>query len=293
MEHAEAWQKLVHVCQRWRNIIYGSPRHLNLHLFCSSDTPLRENAGWPEFPLILHYFIIPEDFDDLDVLRALEHPDRVHYIYIDIQHLEMRPSDSTAYAVLAEMEAPFPTLTHLDFTAPYPASGQPYWDLTDQFLGGSAPCLRHIHLDTVSFRALPALLSSARGLVCLEFITPGDSDSYIPPEAMIGGLAGLTSLRTLCIDFLPSNDEPSDSDSDPEKEKIKLPADPSIRAALPSLTGFDFRGKSEYLEALIAQIDSPRVEVVTVDYLTSGKMSSASENKLSIITGIIKLSKVA
>jgi hypothetical protein len=60
-----------------------------------------------------------------------------------------------------------------------------------------------------------------------------------------------------------------DSDEEPEKEKIKLPADhPQIRAALPSLTWFDFTGVSEYLEALIAQIDSPQVEVVTIDYLT-------------------------
>ena len=267
MEHAEAWQNLVHVCQRWRNIIYGSPRHLNLHLFCSLETPFRENACWPKFPLILDYHIIPEEDDD-DVICALEHPDRVRYINISIEHLDIRPSDSMAHAMLGAMLVPFPALTHLDLTAPYPPDGKPHLDLTDEFLGMSAPRLQHIHLHGVSFPALPALLSSARSLVCLELSTLVHGDSYIPPEAMIGGLAGLTSLMALSINFLPSDDEPSHSDEEPEKEKIKLPAGPPIRAELPALMGFDFTGENEYLEALIAQIDSPRVEVVTVDYLT-------------------------
>jgi hypothetical protein len=205
MEHAEEWKSLVHVCQRWRNIIYGSPRHLNLHLFCSPETPFRENAGWPEFPLILDYTITPEEDDD-DIILALEHPDRVRRIDISIKHLDIRPSDSMAHVMLWAMQVPFPALTHLDFTAPY-SYGEPHFDLTDEFLGGSAPRLQHIHLHRVSFPALPALLSSARGLVCLElYNTPVDGDSYIPPEAMIGGLAGLTNLRTLCIQFLPSDE---------------------------------------------------------------------------------------
>src|SRR5258708_3256825 len=29
------WQLLVQVCQRWRQIICGSPRYLHLHLYCS------------------------------------------------------------------------------------------------------------------------------------------------------------------------------------------------------------------------------------------------------------------
>jgi hypothetical protein len=29
-EEIEVWQTLVHVCQRWRNLVLGSPRRLNL-----------------------------------------------------------------------------------------------------------------------------------------------------------------------------------------------------------------------------------------------------------------------
>jgi hypothetical protein len=29
----ESWQSLVHVCRRWRCLVFGSPRRLNLRLF--------------------------------------------------------------------------------------------------------------------------------------------------------------------------------------------------------------------------------------------------------------------
>lgn len=39
---AEAWQTPVHVCRRWRSVIFESPRRLNpsLQLVCKSETNL-------------------------------------------------------------------------------------------------------------------------------------------------------------------------------------------------------------------------------------------------------------
>jgi hypothetical protein len=34
------WHNLVHVCRRWRTLVFGSPHHLNLRLFCSGWTPV-------------------------------------------------------------------------------------------------------------------------------------------------------------------------------------------------------------------------------------------------------------
>ena len=31
----EEWQTLVHVCRRWRGLVLGSPRRLNLRLWCT------------------------------------------------------------------------------------------------------------------------------------------------------------------------------------------------------------------------------------------------------------------
>ena len=32
----DAWRALVHVCRRWRSVVFGSPRRLNLRLSCTS-----------------------------------------------------------------------------------------------------------------------------------------------------------------------------------------------------------------------------------------------------------------
>ena len=38
----EEWQTLVHVCRRWRSVVFGSPHRLNLRLVCSAKTPARD-----------------------------------------------------------------------------------------------------------------------------------------------------------------------------------------------------------------------------------------------------------
>ena len=84
-EHMKAWQGLVHVCRRWRQIIYASPLYFNLQLYCANHTPFVKKVGrWPEFPLVVRYHI-PEDEDDL--IAALKHPDRIHRVDLDITSL--------------------------------------------------------------------------------------------------------------------------------------------------------------------------------------------------------------
>ena len=44
----EEWQMLVHVCQKWRYIVFRSPLRLNLRILCSAGTSVREKlALWP------------------------------------------------------------------------------------------------------------------------------------------------------------------------------------------------------------------------------------------------------
>ena len=50
----EGWQLLVHVCRRWRNVVFGSPRRLNLQLRCTHETPVKDKLDvWPSLPLII------------------------------------------------------------------------------------------------------------------------------------------------------------------------------------------------------------------------------------------------
>ncbi|KAI9431560.1 hypothetical protein H4582DRAFT_2062637 [Lactarius indigo] len=51
------WYELVHVCTRWRRIIFGSPRRLDLLLICTRGTPVRRSLGcWPAFPIAIDFY---------------------------------------------------------------------------------------------------------------------------------------------------------------------------------------------------------------------------------------------
>ena len=39
------WLILAHVCQRWRRIIFASPRRLDLYLSCICGTPVQTESG--------------------------------------------------------------------------------------------------------------------------------------------------------------------------------------------------------------------------------------------------------
>ena len=53
-EHVEMWQALVHVCRRWRTIVFGSPLRLDLALVCTAKTPARDTLDvWPPLPLVI------------------------------------------------------------------------------------------------------------------------------------------------------------------------------------------------------------------------------------------------
>jgi hypothetical protein len=280
--HAREWQSLVQVCQRWQQIIYGSPRYLDLHIHCSNRTPFRKNLGrWPEFPLTVNYTICPYGDGDVDVddlIAALEQPERVHRI-----NLTITSSDSRVYEVLEKMKVPFPALTHLDLTGPdqkYDTKHDKGVALPHDFLGESAPCLQHLLFDAICFQELPKLLLSTCGLVSLQLMDipwiPGFYDyyGYISPEAMVGGLAGLTRLRTLCIKYR----YPQDPEEGPETGRHP---EPSMRGVLPALTGFEFMGESKYLEDLVARIDMPSVEDIEIEYF----LSEAEVRQLSQFIG--------
>lgn len=36
---SDEWQRLVHVCLRWRNVVFASPHRPNLQLLCTNKRP--------------------------------------------------------------------------------------------------------------------------------------------------------------------------------------------------------------------------------------------------------------
>ncbi len=72
----EGWHTLVHVCRRWRNVVFASPRRLDLRLLCTPTTSVKEMREiWPEFPIVVYCNATAEGEDD--VIDALELNDRV------------------------------------------------------------------------------------------------------------------------------------------------------------------------------------------------------------------------
>ena len=231
----EAWQSLVHVCQRWRTLVFGSPRRLDLKLYCSSKTPAKDTLDiWPALPLIIDSNLT---LLSNNIIAALEQSDRVCRV-------SLRLTSRKLEEVLAPMRVPFPELTHL-----WLWSNDEPPVIPDSFLGGSAPRLRILYLNSFSFPGLPKLLLSATQLVRLDLDHIPHS-GYISPQAMVAPLSGLSRLEILFLQFRSPQ-------SRPHWESQSLPT--PRRSILPALIEFRFKGVAEYLEELVTRIDSPQL----------------------------------
>jgi hypothetical protein len=226
-----AWYRLVHICQRWRNLIFASPIHLNLHVHCNEKTPVRDMLHiWPPLPISIY----SNKYDVVDnLIAALEHRDRVRRIFI-----VPRSSDLERFATV--MQESFPALTQLDLWAHKPAPALP-----DTFLGGSAPHLQFLHLWRIPFPGLPKLLLTTNELLELH-LESIPRTGYFSPETIVPALSNLTRLRILDIGFASPASRPPQSTRRPP---------PQTRTVLPSLTELFLQGDSEYVEGLITLID--------------------------------------
>ena len=229
------WYTLVHVCRKWRNVVFGSPRRLKLRLCCTARTPVRETIdAWPLLPIFV-WGSGHETWGVDNISAALEHNDR-------IRHLDLKDFPSSQMErVFTAMQQPFPKLHYLVLYSQSETEVVPAL-----FLGGSAPRLRLLQLESIPFPGLPKLLLSATHLVELILFDIPHS-GYFSPEAIVTGLSALTSLRFLRIDFKSPRSRP---------DRRRRPP-PLTRTLLPALTSFMFQGASEYLDDLVARIDAP------------------------------------
>ena len=179
-----------------------------------------------------------------NIIAALEHNDRINKIEFwdfSLFHLEQ---------AFAAMRKPFPSLTKLavNFFSERAALVVP-----DLFLSGSAPLLRSLRLRCTRFQPqiLRNLLLSTTNLVELRiWKIPGSG--FISPEAMVVCLSTLTRLEEFELGF-----------RSPHIWRSRhLPS--STHCVLPALTSLLFNGCYEYLDHLIAPIDSPLLDNLDV-----------------------------
>jgi hypothetical protein len=249
----EWWQPLVHVCRRWRGLIFGSRCRLNLRLYYTLRSVTRKTLDvWPALPLlIMNDNISGNDDKPLvmdDLTCALEHSNRICQINLDLYSL----TTSQFEKVWTAMQVPFPELTALTLdSSRSPSETAPVIPVPDSFLGGSAPRLRLLTLLGIPFPGLQRLLLSATHLVQLH-LSGVPHSGYISPEEMVTCLSVLTSLERLFLLF-------ESPQSSPDQESGRYSPPLPTRSVLPALTVFSFKGVNEYLEDLLARIDAPRL----------------------------------
>ena len=240
----ESWQSLVHVCRRWRNLVFESPRRLDLQLVCTAETRVKEILDiWPALPLIVKGDVVVSSRMD-NVISALEQTNRVRQVDLYLEAWQLA-------VVLESMQVSFSELTNLRL-----------WSLgatqviPDSFLGGSAPRLRILHFYSIPFPGLPKLLLTATHLVQL-YLHCIPHSGYISPKAMATLISVLSRLESLHLEF------PSPLSRPDLESRIQSPSE---RSVLPALHEFCFKGFTEYLEEFVTHIDTPGLDRMEITF---------------------------
>ena len=241
----------MHICRRWRRIVFSSQRSLHLRLFCTPGTPVLETLSlWPALPIVVQYGgslvsnpPVPEDEDN--VMAALKQSNRVDSISLTVTKPLLKR--------LSAIRRTFSELENLVLLCgddiPLTVSSK----LSSAFRWG--PRLRNLHLSRVAIPALPRLLFLSTALVDLQ-LHEISNVGYITPEAFASALSGMSHLQILSLHFLSSA---------PYPDFVRLPP-PSERATLLSLRKLKYQGTSEYLDSLAARIDAPQLGNIGITF---------------------------
>ena len=240
-QETEEWQTLVHVCRRWRSVVFASPRRLNLRLVCTPETPARDMLDvWPSLPLLVWDSLSAHSTEGVDdIIAVLERSKRVVEINL------FQADNSDLEEVLAAMQVPFPELTVLLLRS----SDGKVSALPDSFLGGSAPRLQSFTLFRIPFPGLSKFLLSTTHLFSL-YLDNIPHSGYISPKEIVTALSTCASLAELTLVFESPRSRP---------HWASRPPPPVTRSVLPALMSFAFKGVGEYLDDVVARIDTPQL----------------------------------
>ena len=236
------WHRLALVCRRWRHVISVSPRRLDLRILCERRRSIKNILGfWPTLPIAVRYDAHSESKRMFGtIMAALNHPDRLCDINLNVT------SSMTGPVVRMVPKSPCQTLERIQIRVK-DATG-PSILIHDAFLGGSAPHLREIELDGISFPFLEIrrVLSSTDNLTELH-LSKIPHAAYFSPDDLVSGLSTLVQLKSLTVDFhSPASSPPFGTTRQPPES-----------TTLPPLSSFNFHGTSEYLDDFVSRINLP------------------------------------
>jgi hypothetical protein len=157
----EAWQTLVHVCRRWRRLVLGIPRRLNMRLFCTPETPARGTLDvWPALPLIVAGNVTSSSGTD-NVIAALGQSNRVCQVFL------LGLAGRQLEKVLAAMEVRFPEMTVMQLSShdETPAVIRSWMDLPR--VCNSSPWIAFLFRDCPDYSCLLLTLSSFGSIMSL------------------------------------------------------------------------------------------------------------------------------
>ena len=245
---AWGWVMLMQVCRRWRQVVLGSPRRLNLRLVCTRTTPVTRLLDiWPPFPITVW---LPPTLPAVDkngvenIIAAFECRDRISNIVI---YYIRGPELKTLVNLLCE---PLPVLTRFYLHS----SDESVPVLPETFLGGSAPRLQSFQLTGIPFPSFPKFILHFTHIVLL-LLSDIPKSGYISPEVMATSLTALPHLKLLSIGF-----------RSPPSGLLQLSPPHLTRVTLPALSYLIFSGASEYFEDFVARIDTPRLTSLKITF---------------------------
>jgi hypothetical protein len=246
------WLILIHVCPRWRNLIYGSWSYLDMCLLLTNDSPSMDTLSHlPPLPLVIDYSDrtgTSTRKDEGNIYLGLQQHDRVRRVVLQA------PSSKLSMW-LEPMNKPYPMLGDLSLLSTTMDSEEMSQVLPELL---QAPKLHRLSLHGISLSKGLSLLSSTTALSTLS-LTHIRESSYFPPGHLVAQLQGLPHLEELSIGFAIPIPLPS-------SEGKMLPA-PLPPVTLPTLRRLTFRGVGVYLDSLVAQIDTPVLERLNLTLL--------------------------
>ena len=249
------WYKLVHVCRRWRHLVFGSASYLGLCLLCTHGTPVADMlAHSPPLPLVIDHDFCGSTAGDAKQLMILidpQHRDRMRGI---------RLSNALPEKLIVAVDDEFPMLEYLSIV---PRSGLNFTRNTGCLVlprTFQAPRLRHLILSNFARPIGSPPHLGATNLVTLSLLNI-PFGIHFGLDTLLEWVSLLPRLETLWIEFC------SRSPFLPLSTEVEWPLahiQNMPYVTLPNLCNLNFRGVIVCLEALLSRITAPRLDVLHV-----------------------------